>query len=241
MRPPLLSAARRYFCSSTRLSQTYVSNIGKQPIPLPPGVTLTPTPSALGIEGPLGRTSVPLAPFIRLTLPAAAAAGEAAGGGNAPQVQVAVEDPSVKQQRAMWGTTRTLIRNAVVGMTDGYAVPLYLVGVGFRAVLEDDPRAAASGAGAGGGRRLNMKLGFSHSVFVPVPPHIKAEVPSPTKIVISCTDKQKLGLFAAQVRSFRKPEPYKGKVRRDVIFHMLSDGVLIGCPHFCLLGDLCWE
>jgi large subunit ribosomal protein L6 len=109
----------------------------------------------------------------------------------------------------MWGTTRTLIANAITGITDGFTVPLFLVGVGYRAAIEADPRGMADG---GGGKRLNLKLGHSHNIYVPIPPYIKAEVPSATKIVLSCTDKHKLGLFAAKIREFRKPEPYKGKV-----------------------------
>jgi len=123
-------------------------------------------------------------------------------------VALAVENAEVKKQRSMWGLTRTLIHNAIVGMTEGFTVPLYLVGVGYRAALEADPRGTEFG---GSGQRLNMKLGFSHSVFVPIPPHIKAEVPTATKIVLSCTDKHQLGLFAAKVRKWRPPEPYKGK------------------------------
>lgn len=115
----------------------------------------------------------------------------------------------------MWGTTRTLIHNAIVGVTEGFTVPIYLVGVGYRAALEDDPRGTTQG---GSGKRLNMKLGYSHSVFVPIPPHIKVEVPLPTKLVASCTDKHQLGLFAAKVRNWRKPEPYKGKVSSNGCF-----------------------
>ena len=120
-----------------------------------------------------------------------------------------VENAEEKKQRSMWGLTRTLINNAVIGMTEGFSVPLYLVGVGYRATLEEDPRGKEDGRS---GMRLNMKLGYSHSVFVPVPAHIKAEVPYATKILLSCTDKHLLGLFAAQVRKWRPPEPYKGKV-----------------------------
>ena len=85
-------------------------------------------------------------------------------------------------------------------------MPLYLVGVGYRVAYEK----------ASGDKTLDqlvMKLGYSHTVYVDIPAHIKAEVPSPTKIVLSCTDKHLLGLFAAQVRAWRKPEVYKGKVR----------------------------
>ena len=130
-------------------------------------------------------------------------------------VALSVDDATQKKQRSMWGLTRTLIDNAIVGMTEGFSVPLYLVGVGYRAALEDDPRGMENG---GSEKRLNMKLGFSHSVFVPIPPHIKAEVPTATKIVLSCTDKHQLGLFAAKVRKWRPPEPYKGKVRQISIF-----------------------
>lgn len=122
---------------------------------------------------------------------------------------VAVEDSEIKEQRQMWGTTRTLISNAITGVSDGFAVPVFLVGVGYRVALEDDPRGTKGG---GNGQRLNMKLGYSHSVYVPIPPHIKAEVPSPTKISLFCTDKHQLGLFSSKIRSYRKPEPYKGKV-----------------------------
>lgn len=94
-------------------------------------------------------------------------------------------------------------------MTEGFSVNLYLVGVGYRAAMEDDPRGTEEG---GNGKRLNMKLGFSHSVFQPIPQGITADVPTPTKISLFCTDKQRLGQFAAEIRQWRKPEPYKGKV-----------------------------
>jgi len=119
-----------------------------------------------------------------------------------------VEDPAVKRQRMIWGRTRTLIENAITGMTVGFTVPLYLVGVGYRAALEADPLGQRPGWT---GQRLNMKVGFSHSVFVPIPSHVNVQVTSPTKIVLSCTDKQALGQFAAQIRKWRPPEPYKGK------------------------------
>jgi len=148
------------------------------------------------VTGPLGTTSVPLEPYMTLGFPAP------------DTLTLSVENAEVKKQRSMWGLTRTLIQNAVTGMTDGFSVPLYLVGVGYRAALEADPRGKCEGMS---GMRINMKLGFSHPVIVPVPDHIKAEVPYPTKIVLSCTDKHQLGLFAARVRKWRPPEPYKGK------------------------------
>ncbi|KAG6837157.1 hypothetical protein H0H93_013747 [Arthromyces matolae] len=191
------TAARRCFSSTARVFK-HVSHIGREPIRIPPNVTLKPTPTALSIDGPLGRTSVPLEPYMKIDFP------------EENLMAVTVEDAEIKVQRQMWGTTRTHIFNAITGITEGFSVPLYLVGVGYRVALEEDPRGTSDG---GNGKRLNMKVGYSHSVFVPIPTHIKAEVPSPTKIVLSCTDKHQLGLFAAKVRSYRTPEPYKGKVR----------------------------
>lgn len=210
-RPAVLQRAVRCF-SSTRPTHGYTSHIGKTPIPVPPSVTLNPTPTRLEVTGPLGSTSVPLEQYMRLT---------PTGNG---VVALSVDDATQKKQRSMWGLTRTLINNAIVGMTEGFSVPLYLVGVGYRAALEDDPRGTENG---GNGKRLNMKLGFSHSVFVPIPPHIKAEVPTATKIVLSCTDKHQLGLFAAKVRKWRPPEPYKGKVRVVSIYFFIRGRSLI--------------
>ncbi|KAF8575453.1 ribosomal protein L6, partial [Ramaria rubella] len=196
--------------------------IGRAPVPYPPSVTLTQTPTALQITGPLGTTSVPLEPYMTLSFktPSNTSLETEVKGKRTDEasVSISVTEPHARKQRSMWGLTRTLISNAVIGMTEGFTVPLHLVGVGYRAALEPDPRPVRiiekeSGGVSGEGPpvRLNMKLGYSHSVLVPVPPHIKAEVPIPTRIMISCNDKQKLGLFAAKVRNWRKPEPYKGK------------------------------
>lgn len=197
IRPRLSPSSVLRSFSSSAINQKHVSHIGGKPIMLPPNVSFDPSPAALTVIGPLGTTSVPLHPFIRIKFP------------EKTVMEVAVEDSEIKVQRQMWGTTRTLIFNAIIGMTEGFKVPLYLVGVGYRAALEEDPRGTADG---GNGKRLKMNLGYSHNVFVPIPPHITCEVPTPTKITLACTDKHLLGLFAAKVRSYRKPEPYKGKV-----------------------------
>jgi len=178
-------------------AQVHLSHIGSKPIPVPSTVKFATTPTSIEVEGPLGKTTLPLFPFVKIDLAT-----------DPKMMLVSVEDPEIQQQRRMWGTTRTLISNAVTGMTEGFSVRLYLEGVGYRTAMEEDPRGTADG---GNGRRLNMKLGYSHAVFVPIPPHIKAEVPAPTKIQLFCTDKHQLGLFAAKVQSYRKPEPYKGK------------------------------
>ena len=189
------SAFRSYFSST--VTRGHTSNIGKTSIRFQPSVSFDSTPTSLSVTGPLGTSTVPLEPYMTLDF---AVPGTLA---------LNVENAEVKKQRSMWGLTRTLIQNAVTGMTEGFTVPLYLVGIGYRAALEADPRGKGEGMS---GMRLNMKLGFSHPVIVPVPDHIKAEVPHPTKIVLNCTDKHKLGLFAAKVRKWRPPEPYKGKV-----------------------------
>ncbi|KAK7048351.1 60S ribosomal protein [Favolaschia claudopus] len=198
LRTRLASSVARWTFNTGSRANVHLSHIGSKPIPVPSTVKFDVSSTSVGIEGPLGKTTLPIFPFVKLEL-----------GNEEPKLlQVSVEDPEIKEQRRMWGTTRTLISNAVTGMTEGFAVRLYLEGVGYRVAMEEDPRGTADG---GNGRRLNMKLGYSHSVFVPIPPHINAEVPAPTKIQLFCTDKHQLGLFAAKVQSFRKPEPYKGK------------------------------
>ncbi|KAF5385733.1 hypothetical protein D9757_003553 [Collybiopsis confluens] len=194
LRRPQFLSIRPFSSSAT--AYKHVSHIGGKPILLPQNVSFSPSPTALAVTGPLGSTSVLLHPFVHLNFP------------ENNTLEVSVEDAEIKVQRQMWGTTRTHIHNAIIGMTEGFKLPLYLVGVGYRAQLEQDPRGNFEG---GSGKRLTMKLGYSHSVHVPVPSYIQCEVPTPTKIQLFCTDKHLLGLFAAKVRSYRKPEPYKGK------------------------------
>ncbi|KIY62794.1 ribosomal protein L6 [Cylindrobasidium torrendii FP15055 ss-10] len=184
--------ATRSFCSSAPSR----SRIGSSPIEIPPNVTLDRTPTGLNITGPKGTAVVPLHPFVELSNPTPST------------LAVAIQSHAERMQRAMWGTTRTHIANAIVGITDGFELPIYLVGVGYRAALEQDPRGTQDG---GSGQRFSMKLGYSHTVYIPIPPHIDASVASPTKLILKCTDKHQIGLFAARIREHRKPEPYKGK------------------------------
>lgn len=215
LRVDLTMNTLRHFSSSARVCG-FISNIGKQPIPIPPNVTLTPSSTSLVVKGPLGETTVPLEPYMQLSFPQ-------------PDVlSLAVEDGAIKHQRAMWGTTRSLIHNAITGMTNGFSKPLYLVGVGYRAALEDDPRGTLVG---GNGKRLNLKLGHSHNIFVPIPAHITAEVPSATKIVLGSTNNVALGHFAAKIRRLRPPEPYKGKVGSTPQISIPRLHGLKGCFH----------
>ena len=207
----------RHFGSTTRLCKDY-SIIGREPIKIPAAVTITPSPAAVNIAGPLGVTSVPLKNYMKVDF------------ANPSTLKLTVQDGSEKLQRQMWGTTRTLISNAITGMTDGFSVPLYLVGVSYRVALEEDHRGTTDG---GNGKRLNLKLGYSHPIFVPIPSYIKAEVPSPTKIVLFCTDKHLLGLFAAKIREYRKPEPYKGKVSNHAFPMVLPVGLIVCVGRFC--------
>ena len=154
---------------------------------------------------------------------------------NAPAaVTLFVESPAEKQQRMAWGLTRTLIANAIQGQSEGYTLPIYLIGVGYRAALEVD-KADADFSATGSApavskpttvstevnsttsnesyprRRLVMRLGYSHVIYVPVPPDLKVSVQSPTVIFVWGRDKQRVGQFCADVRALRKPEVYKGK------------------------------
>ncbi|WVQ79191.1 hypothetical protein IAT38_001287 [Cryptococcus sp. DSM 104549] len=199
------------------------SHIGKVPIPIPSSVTLSlPTPSispllapshpdatrVITVTGPFGTTTLPIPPPIILS--SSAAPGS---------LTVSVHDPSVKSQRSLWGLTRTLVTNAVTGAATGFTLEVRMVGVGYRGAVEPIPEVFRELARQKSSlpdeylptERLNLKLGYSHPVLIDIPPEIKTTVPIPTKIVLSGTDKQKLGQFAAKIRQWRKPEPYRGK------------------------------
>jgi ribosomal protein L6P/L9E len=153
-----------------------------------------------------------------------------------PQITLFVSSPTEKAQRQLWGTTRTLIENAIKGQSEGYPLPIYLIGVGYRAGLEVDKSQSPSTSSSNNvsstplneeaktpivqsitteslpRRRLVLRLGYSHVIYLPVPQEIKVTVPSPTIITLWGRDKQRVGQFAAEIRALRKPEVYKGKV-----------------------------
>ena len=160
-----------------------MSRIGKQPIPVPAGVTIAIEPERVTVNGPKGELSERIQRDITV---------EQSGD------QVIVTRPTDRgEHRALHGLTRTLIANMVTGVTDGFEKRLEIQGVGYRAQLR--------------GRDLELALGYSHPVSVKAPDGIEFDVPQPTRIVVRGTSKQQVGEIAAYIRKQRKPEPYKGK------------------------------
>ena len=160
-----------------------MSRVGKLPVALPKGVDATIAADGLSIKGPLGTLALPLTADIRVKK-----------DGEQLVVEVANDSDAAD---AMSGTVRALMSNMITGVTKGFERKLTLVGVGYRAQAQGD--------------RLNLSLGFSHPVVHQMPKGVKVETPTQTEIVIKGTDKQLVGLVAAQVRAYRPPEPYKGK------------------------------
>lgn len=160
-----------------------MSRIGKKSIEMPAGVTATVDAGTLSVKGPKGELSMPLADSIKYTVE----------GSN-----VAVEPTnSSRQARSFWGMQRTLIQNLVTGVTEGFGKVLEINGVGYRAAVQ--------------GKILKLQLGFSHDVDFAIPEGITIKTPDQTTVEISGMDKQKVGQVAAEIRAWRKPEPYKGK------------------------------
>jgi len=160
-----------------------VSRIGKQPIPVPDGVTVEVEPERVRVKGPKGELSERVNRDLKIEQ----------GDG-----QITVARPSDRgEHRALHGLTRSLIFNMVQGVTEGYEKRLEIQGVGYRAQAK--------------GKNLELALGYSHPVAVEAPAGIEFEVPSPTEVVIRGIDKQAVGEVAAQIRKKRPPEPYKGK------------------------------
>jgi len=165
-----------------------MSRIGKKPIAIPAGVTVTINGQDITVKGPKGELSFNFR----------------------PEITVAVEGSEIivtrandqKESRALHGLTRSIVSNMVEGVTNGFKKELEVNGVGYRVAKQ--------------GKDLVMNLGYSHQVVMPEVPGITIEVPNPNLIVISGADKQAVGQFAAEVREKRPPEPYKGKGIRYV-------------------------
>ncbi|ADU65103.1 50S ribosomal protein L6 [Desulfurispirillum indicum] len=160
-----------------------MSRIGNKPIEVPANVTLTIEESVVKAKGPQGELTCKVHPNMKLEME-----------GNVVRV---VRPDDSKENRSLHGLTRTLVNNMVVGVGTGFKKSLELVGVGYRAALK--------------GNNLELSLGFSHPVVYPTPSGLKIEVEGQNKIHILGADKQLVGQAAAEIRFFRKPEPYKGK------------------------------
>src|SRR5437016_1801652 len=160
-----------------------MSRVGKRPVPIPSGVTASVEGQTVKVKGPKGAMQILLH-------------GDVTAKVDAGAVQV---DPRAETQRAraMWGTSRALIAKLIEGVTKGYERKLEITGVGYRAAVQ--------------GKNLQLQLGYAHDIVYPIPEGVTIVTPKPTEIVITGIDAQKVGHAAAEIRSFRKPEPYKGK------------------------------
>ena len=160
-----------------------MSRVGKNPVAVPSGVSLQIVGREVRARGRLGELALRLG----------------------DQVEAGIEDGHFwvkpvgqsKRSRMMWGTTRNLVRNLVVGVSQGYSRTLEINGVGYRAAVQ--------------GKNLQLQLGFSHDVVYPIPADVTIKCEKPTVVTVSGADKQRVGQVAAEIRAFRPPEPYKGK------------------------------
>lgn len=160
-----------------------MSRIGKKPVAIPAGVSANIADGVLTVKGSKGTLTLTLRDEISYTV-----------DGETILVKPAND---TKQARAFWGMQRTLVSNLVTGVTEGYTKTLQITGVGYRATAQ--------------GKVLKLQLGYSHDVNFDVPEGIEIKTPDNTTILISGIDKQKVGQVAAEIRRWRKPEPYKGK------------------------------
>ncbi len=160
-----------------------MSRIGKKPVAVPQGVTVTIEERTVKVKGPKGELQCQLVELVDVKL-------------DGQEVVLSPCDDS-QLARSAWGLSRTLVANMVTGVTDGFSKTLEINGVGYRAAVQ--------------GSGLQLNLGYSHNVVYQIPGDIKIETPKPTEIVVSGIDKQRVGQVAAEIRAWRKPEPYKGK------------------------------
>jgi large subunit ribosomal protein L6 len=160
-----------------------MSRVGKKPIEIPAGVTVTLNNSTVTVKGPKGELTRSFNPDIEIKI---------------EENLVTITRPSdVKEHRALHGTTRALIANMVEGVSNGFERKLELIGVGYRAQKQ--------------GNKLVLNVGYSHPVEIEPESGLEVEVPTNTKITITGTDKERVGALAANIRQVRPPEPYKGK------------------------------
>ncbi|KAJ3101855.1 hypothetical protein HDU96_009849 [Phlyctochytrium bullatum] len=220
-------ASGRVPCTLQRCTASFsttahtLSRVGQKAIRIPDGVSIQVLPlekpptfntrinQQVLVKGPLGQLSMPIYPFIKIDEPNVAGLTTEDGEPILPKLFVKVDNPKDRDQKTMWGTTRSLINNMVEGVSEGYTVPVHLVGVGYRATLEAPPKPLP---GQLPGRpKLSLKLGFSHPVEFQVPEGIELKVPVPQRIIIQGIDLYAITQFAAKIRAWRPPEPYNQK------------------------------
>jgi large subunit ribosomal protein L6 len=160
-----------------------MSRIGKVPVALPDNVTATIEGSILSVKGPKGTLTMPMLDDISY-------------GIEDGRILVRPANDS-KRARSFWGMHRTLVQNLVTGVTEGFTKVLEITGVGYRAAAQ--------------GSNLRLQLGYSHDVNIAVPEGLEVKTPDQVTVEISGTDRQRVGQLAAEIRRWRKPEPYKGK------------------------------
>ena len=165
-----------------------MSRVGRKPIEVPKNVKLAIDHLKIQVEGPKGKLSFSMSPRVKATL----------------KDGILIFDRSTNQKtdRALQGTTRSVVSNMIKGVTDGFVKELSIEGVGFKAALT--------------GKSLNLSLGFTHPVIFQVPEGLTVEVPKPTSLLVKGTDKVQVGHFAAKIRKVYEAEPYKGKGVRYV-------------------------
>lgn len=169
-----------------------MSRVGKNPIAIPSGTTVTIDGQTIKAKGKLGERQMKLADAV---------------GAEIEDGKLVVEPKSnPERHRMMWGTMRSLAQSLVTGVTEGFTRNLEINGVGYRAQVE--------------GKSLKLQLGFSHDVVYPIPEGIEIRCERPTAIEIKGADKQKVGQIASEIRSYRPPEPYKGKGVKYVEEHI---------------------
>ena len=160
-----------------------MSRIGKKPVPMPSGVSATTEGQTLSVKGPKGTLSMQMLEDISYDIQDGAISVQPAN--------------DTKRARSFWGMHRTLVQNLVTGVTEGFTKTLEITGVGYRAAMQ--------------GKNLRLQLGYSHDVNITVPEGLTVATPDATTVVISGNDRQRVGQLAAEIRRWRKPEPYKGK------------------------------